>query len=260
MRSTLLPLFLLLTTALAADLPALAHPPQRHGGKKYTVAKRQSGGSRIGIGSSCSAITGNPDDVICEIDGDNVSCAPVCCEKGGVFVDGCPAGDQCVFEGETLKCCPVGKSCGPRPTACANFGAPSVQKGQAICPSATPTCTTRADGGIACTGEGPAATSTPSAVIARPNVPIPTDIVTTAEPATTSEGTESTGMESTVMEEPTLRFSVPASGTMVLPESAMPTEGRAAGGEVPGSRAARVVSDNVCGVVVAVVVALGIFL
>ncbi|RVD89075.1 uncharacterized protein DFL_000097 [Arthrobotrys flagrans] len=215
--SNLLSIFLLAVTALAADLPAPAHPPQRHGAKKYTLAKRQGSGNSIGIGSSCYAITGNPDDVICEIAGENVSCAPVCCERNGVFVDGCPAGDKCVFESGTLKCCPI--------------------------PSATPTCATREEGGIVCTGEGLAVgtttSPTPSAFILRPTIPFPdpTEAVPTSEPSITSStgddddntttmmGTE-TGMEieATSVVVSASRGGGMPSGTLNLPESAMPTD------------------------------------
>ncbi|KAK6497183.1 hypothetical protein TWF506_004658 [Arthrobotrys conoides] len=278
--SKILPIFTLAITALAAvDLP-LANPPQRRSLKKFTLAKRQAGGDSVGIGASCSAITGNAEDVICEISGENVSCAPVCCERDGVFVDGCPAGDQCVFENESLKCCPIGKKCGTRPTACANFGALTTQSGQAICPSATPTCTTRTDGAIACAGSGdvvptvpPASTQTNGSggrFFIRPNGPNPTEAVATPEPSSSMVSEDEGGMQTTsggdgdgddddnVVEE--TRMGMP-SGTLVLPESAMPTdEGAAVNAvSVPGG-AGDVVCDHVFGVVVAVVVGLGLFL
>ncbi|KAF3185335.1 hypothetical protein TWF788_004655 [Orbilia oligospora] len=255
--SKLLPIFVLAITALAAVdiLAGLSNPPQRRSLKKFTLAKRQNGGN-VEIGASCSAITGNPDDVICEISGEDVSCAPVCCQRDGMFVDGCPAGDQCVFEGENLKCCPVyalhpfkdlentnpvpfsGKTCGARPTACANFGLASAQTGLVICPSATPTCTTRTDGGIACTGEGQPEPTMPPATtptsgggrIIRPNVPNPTDAVATPEPSSmgSTEGGDdveatSSGRGEDVVQVSSRREGMP-SGTLVLPESAMPTE------------------------------------
>ncbi|KAF3223729.1 hypothetical protein TWF192_011254 [Orbilia oligospora] len=277
--SKLLPIFVLAITALAAvDIPAgLSNPPQRRSLKKFTLAKRQNGGN-VEIGASCSAITGNPDDVICEISGEDVSCAPVCCQRDGMFVDGCPAGDQCVFEGENLKCCPVGKTCGARPTACANFGLASAQTGLVICPSATPTCTTRTDGGIACTGEGQPEPTMPPATtptsgggrIIRPNVPNPTDAVATPEPSSmgSTEGGDdmeatSSGRGEDVVQVSSRREGIP-SGTLVLPESAMPTEDGEAvsggGNGNVGSGAGTVVCDHVFGVVVAVVVGLGLFL
>ncbi|KAK6329980.1 hypothetical protein TWF718_003407 [Orbilia javanica] len=272
LSSKLLPIFLLAITALAADLPALAHPPQKRGLKTFTLAKRQGSGNSVGIGSSCASITGNPEDIICEISGENVSCAPVCCQRNGAFVDGCPAGDQCVFEGDKLKCCPIGKTCGPRPTECANYGVASTRNGLAICPSATPTCTTRDGGAIACTGEGPAvvATATPTASgrLARPNVPEITGTEEASSPAVTSSAASSDEEEGSTMMETEPATSMPSasrgdtpSGTMNLPESATPTdEGRAAGGSDVGSSASSVVCDNVFGIIVATVIALGLFL
>ncbi|KAK6514573.1 hypothetical protein TWF281_004771 [Arthrobotrys megalospora] len=270
--SKLLPVVLLVTTALASIGPsALAHPPQSHSVRKFTLAKRQNG-SGIGVGSSCSIITGNPDDIICEISGENVSCAPVCCTRNGEFVDGCPAGDQCVFEAGTLKCCPVGKNCGPRPTACLNFGVASTRNGQAVCPSATPTCTTREDGGIACTGTGVAGSSTDEATptgrrIARPNAPNPTAVGTTAEAnmstVTSSAGNmEETGTRS--MEEETTAlasFSLSPSGTRTLPDTATPTDENRPAGTSSGSSANSVMDGNlIFGLVVAGIVAFGLLL
>ncbi|KAF3905621.1 hypothetical protein ABW21_db0201613 [Orbilia brochopaga] len=66
---------------------------------------------------------------------DMVSCAPVCCMEKGEFVDGCPAGDKCQFGSDGLKCCPPNEeSCGPRPTACVNFGKPTAANmNQVVC-------------------------------------------------------------------------------------------------------------------------------
>ncbi|KAK6360917.1 hypothetical protein TWF730_007032 [Orbilia blumenaviensis] len=262
--SKLLPVFLLATTALAVDL----HAPQSHSLKRYTLAKRQGSGS-IGIGSSCSAITGNPADVICEISGDNVSCAPVCCMRNGEFVDGCPAGDQCVFEGSALKCCPAGRTCGPRPTACANFGS-NPTGGVAVCPSATPTCTTRNDGGIACTGQGLAVTSepTPTGRLIRPNAPNPTQARPTEAPAVTdvtSSADDSTETEVGDIDdaEPTGMPTISLSGgTINLPDSATPTDEDSPAASTSASSSAASIMEKipVCGIIVTTVLALGIFL
>ncbi|KAF3934487.1 hypothetical protein ABW19_dt0203949 [Dactylella cylindrospora] len=140
-----LSILLLATAALAAD-------PPRRTVKKIELGKRDDDiMESLKVGASCAEITGNMDDKICEVTPASVSCAPVCCMKDKMFVDGCPSGDKCVFEDEALKCCPPDEECGPRPTACADFG-DSTTRGQVMCPSGTPSCITRSDGGAACTG------------------------------------------------------------------------------------------------------------
>ncbi|KAK6525291.1 hypothetical protein TWF694_005436 [Orbilia ellipsospora] len=158
-------LLLLASSVLAAQPAApFAHIRQVHH-QRVSLLKREApddGPSstlrdKIYRGNSCAHITGNPDDIVCDVKGDIVSCAPTCCLEPDTlnFVDGCPADDRCAFDDSGLRCCARKATCGDRPTICINYAdskTATAPSGAIICPSETPSCVTRSDGGAACTG------------------------------------------------------------------------------------------------------------
>ncbi|KAJ6258313.1 hypothetical protein Dda_6353 [Drechslerella dactyloides] len=187
----------------SAALAKIADPRQNHV-KKIDLSKRQDSAGGLVVGASCAEITGNPDDKICAISTESVSCAPVCCIQRGEFVDGCPAGDRCDFASDGLKCCPANdEECGPRPTACVDFGKPTaINLSQVMCPSATPSCTTRNDGGAACTGSEddiskyPTSTSFENTSKAKILKPLVTPIITSSIVCTSAKATPRTSSTS----------------------------------------------------------------
>ncbi|KAK6338621.1 hypothetical protein TWF696_009432 [Orbilia brochopaga] len=233
-----LPLVLLLSST---SLAKIADPRQNHV-KKIDLSKRQLMDG-LAVGSSCAEITGNKEDKICAITMDMVSCAPVCCMEKGKFVDGCPAGDKCDFSSDGLKCCPANqKSCGPRPTACVDFGRPTaINLDQVMCPSATPSCVTRNDGGAACTGADadisspPTATSFPSMTDGDKRIMTPK--ITSSTTCTTIKATSGAGSTSTrrlvtsrdMLDTATMtrRPSTPTSESEIMEESSGASSGSA---------------------------------
>ncbi|KAF3909982.1 hypothetical protein ABW20_dc0109273 [Dactylellina cionopaga] len=162
---------LLLVSSVVASAPAnsLAHPRQSHV-KKFDLTKRQDANGGLAIGSSCADITGNSDDVICELSAESISCAPLMDAlletNAYLMLAALSAVPRKEF---TLTSTLVGivnaiiseGECGPRPTSCRDFGGATTTNGLVVlCPSQTPTCVTRDDGGAACTGADPSLTAT----------------------------------------------------------------------------------------------------
>ncbi|EWC43681.1 hypothetical protein DRE_01568 [Drechslerella stenobrocha 248] len=213
----LLFLSLLSLSFAIADTSILAHPRQSRV-RKVGLIKRDSSGDDLFLGGPCVSITGNDEDIVCFLELDTIACAPTCCkDKKGTFVDGCPAGDKCVFEPEGLKCCPRGEAdCGPRPTACANFGQTTTM-GQVMCPSATPACATRVDGGIACTGSDPGPT------IGRPK---PYPVMTSAASTACTSAVAVNSSRSSMPPSAPPSVPIPAVTTSTLPTSEVESAGR----------------------------------
>ncbi|EPS39577.1 hypothetical protein H072_6681 [Dactylellina haptotyla CBS 200.50] len=218
------------SSALAANSGGpFADPPQSHV-KKIDLTKRQASGDQMTLGSTCIDITGNPDDIICELMADSVSCAPL--------TDAQPEMSAFSITKQALH-------------LDAALGAEIVGQGQQDVPSETPNCVTRADGGAACTGFDPALTESrvtktsfpilrPTGQIGAITPPANSLVLTGSGPSTTSS--ERSRSESMVMDTsgPTsassakksmkstdytvVTGSLEASGIKSLPVDATPTD------------------------------------